>query len=64
MALIGTPECYFTSLAEELRPKRDWLAKALTEIGMAPIIPEGGYFMIVDTAPLSKYSGSLCVCVV
>lgn len=62
MSRIGTPECYFTSLAEELRPKRDWLANALSEIGLVPIVPQGGYFMIADTAPLSKVAAVSMIC--
>ncbi|XP_065182924.1 kynurenine--oxoglutarate transaminase 3-like isoform X2 [Sycon ciliatum] len=52
MSRLGTPECYLTSLAAELKPKRDWLSKELAEIGLTPIIPEGGYFLLVDAEPL------------
>lgn len=52
--LMGQPECYFTSLAEELEGKRDRLASILQEVGMTPIIPEGGYFMLVDVTSLSE----------
>ena len=44
-------DSYFCSLVEkELRPKRDRIYQILTEMGMAPIMPEAGYFMIVDAA--------------
>ncbi|CAC5373336.1 CCBL [Mytilus coruscus] len=46
-------ECYLTSLALELKPKRDALAKSLTEIGMIPTIPDGGYFMMADISNLN-----------
>ena len=52
--LMGQPECYFTSLATELEAKRDRMAAILRESGMTPIIPEGGYFMIVDVTVLSE----------
>ncbi|XP_068174751.1 kynurenine--oxoglutarate transaminase 3-like isoform X2 [Antennarius striatus] len=52
--LMGQPECYFTSLAEELETKRDRLAAVLQEVGMTPIIPEGGYFMLVDVTSLNQ----------
>jgi len=52
---FGTPECYFESLAEELRPKRDKMVKFLSEVGMVPTSPEAGYFMIADFSKLSKY---------
>jgi kynurenine--oxoglutarate transaminase/cysteine-S-conjugate beta-lyase/glutamine--phenylpyruvate transaminase len=49
---INTPECYYNSLSEELRPKRDKMAKFLEEVGMVPTVPEGGYFMIADFSKL------------
>lgn len=52
----NSPECYLTSLAEELRPKRDFMAKFLSDVGMKPTIPDGGYFMIADWSALSKLS--------
>ncbi|KAM4628526.1 kynurenine--oxoglutarate transaminase 3-like isoform 1-T1 [Polymixia lowei] len=52
--LMGRPECYFSSLAEELQGKRDRMAAILQEVGMSPIIPEGGYFMIVDVTTLNE----------
>ncbi|XP_046905442.1 kynurenine--oxoglutarate transaminase 3-like isoform X1 [Hypomesus transpacificus] len=52
--LMGQPECYFSSLAVELEGKRDRMAAILRDTGMSPIIPEGGYFMVVDVTPLNK----------
>ncbi|XP_068174739.1 kynurenine--oxoglutarate transaminase 3-like isoform X2 [Antennarius striatus] len=52
--LMGQPECYFSSLSEELEVKRDRLAAVLQEVGMTPIIPEGGYFMLVDVTSLNQ----------
>lgn len=52
--LMGQPECYFSSLAEELESKRDRLAAILKDVGMTPVIPEGGYFMLVDVSSLSE----------
>ncbi|XP_046985037.1 kynurenine aminotransferase isoform X1 [Schistocerca americana] len=51
---MGSPECYFESLAAELVAKRDYMAKFLSEVGMNPTIPEGGYFMIADWSPLES----------
>ncbi|XP_053704038.1 kynurenine--oxoglutarate transaminase 3-like [Synchiropus splendidus] len=53
-ALMGQPDCYFTSLAEELEGKRDRMAAILKEAGMSPVIPDGGYFMIVDVTALNQ----------
>lgn len=52
--LLGQPECYFSSLSEELQGKRDRMAAILKDAGMTPVIPEGGYFMLVDVTPLSE----------
>lgn len=52
---MGQPDCYFSSLALELEGKRDRMAAMLRQIGMTPVVPEGGYFMIVDVTALSKW---------
>uniref|UniRef100_A0A672ZJU5 Kynurenine--oxoglutarate transaminase 3 n=1 Tax=Sphaeramia orbicularis TaxID=375764 RepID=A0A672ZJU5_9TELE len=48
-------ECYFSSLAEELEVKRVRMASILQEVGMSVVIPEGGYFMLVDVLALSEF---------
>ncbi|XP_077054998.1 kynurenine--oxoglutarate transaminase 3 isoform X1 [Siphateles boraxobius] len=52
--LMGQPNCYFSSLALELEGKRDRMAAMLRQIGMTPVVPEGGYFMIVDVTALNQ----------
>lgn len=54
IARFGRPESYFISLAKELLPKRDYMAKFLTEVGMSPTIPEGGYFMMANWTALEN----------
>lgn len=51
---MGQPDCYFTSLAEELEGKRDRMAAILKQAGMRPVVPEGGYFMVADVTALSE----------
>uniref|UniRef100_A0A8C7HN06 Kynurenine aminotransferase 1 n=1 Tax=Oncorhynchus kisutch TaxID=8019 RepID=A0A8C7HN06_ONCKI len=46
--LFGTPESYFLQLPEMLNQKRKKLATCLESVGLQPILPEGGYFMISD----------------
>ncbi|RXM27885.1 Kynurenine--oxoglutarate transaminase 3 [Acipenser ruthenus] len=53
-SLMDDPECYFYSLPRELQGKRDRMAKFLQAAGMRPVLPEGGYFMIVDVSGLKK----------
>lgn len=48
------PNCYFNLLPTELKKKRDFMANFLVEVGMKPILPEGGYFMMVDWSPLGN----------
>ena len=56
MNLMDKPDqCYFLSLAKELQPKRDMLARLCREVGLSPVVPQGGYFMMVNTAGLSKF---------
>lgn len=54
MERLGQPECYFHSLAQELLPKRDYMAKFLSDVGMIPTIPEGGYFMVANWTTLEN----------
>lgn len=54
---LGHDDCYFNgakgSLAMELYPKRNRMAEILTEAGLTPCVPEGGYFMIADYTQLA-----------
>ncbi|XP_061093167.1 kynurenine--oxoglutarate transaminase 3-like isoform X2 [Conger conger] len=52
-SVMGSPDCYFSSLAVELEEKRDRLATILQSTGMSPVIPEGGYFIITDVTALN-----------
>lgn len=51
---MGKPDCYFSTLAEELEGKRDRMADILKQAGMCPVVPEGGYFMLADVTALSE----------
>nr|XP_046230603.1 kynurenine--oxoglutarate transaminase 1 [Scatophagus argus] len=46
--LFGTPESYFQQLPALLHHKRKKLASCLESVGLRPVMPEGGYFMIAD----------------
>ena len=62
-AKVGQKDCYFTAVADELQPKRDMMAKFLTEAGMKPTIPDGGYFMMADYSNLGNfYTSQLSIC--
>ncbi|XP_022235061.1 kynurenine--oxoglutarate transaminase 3-like isoform X2 [Limulus polyphemus] len=51
---MGTPESYWRDLVDTLEPKRDRMAKFLTTVGMAPTVPEGGYFMMADVSEIAS----------
>ncbi|XP_062437129.1 kynurenine--oxoglutarate transaminase 3 isoform X2 [Rhea pennata] len=50
---MDDPDCYFNSLSRELEGKRDRMAQLFQEAGLKPLIPDGGYFMIVDISTLN-----------
>jgi N-succinyldiaminopimelate aminotransferase len=50
---LGLPDSYFQGLADDLRAKRDILADGLTKAGFTISLPDAGYFIIADAAPLS-----------
>ncbi|XP_014697376.1 kynurenine--oxoglutarate transaminase 3 isoform X1 [Equus asinus] len=47
---MDDPECYFNSLPKELELKRDRMVHLLESIGLKPIVPDGGYFIIADVS--------------
>jgi len=48
-----TSYSYLRSFTEkELRPKREKMKNILEKLGLIPIVPDGGYFMVADA---SKY---------
>lgn len=54
IARLGKADSYWKDLAEMLEKKRDKMAKFLSEVGMSPTLPEGGYFMIADFSALGS----------
>ncbi|XP_077986429.1 kynurenine aminotransferase-like [Glandiceps talaboti] len=47
---LDKPDSYFKELASMLEGKRARMAKMLSEVGLVPFMPEGGYFMMADTS--------------
>ncbi|KAI1904742.1 hypothetical protein AGOR_G00008830 [Albula goreensis] len=50
---FGKPESYFLQLPEKVHLKRQKLAQCLVNVGLQPIMPEGGYFMIADISTMN-----------
>ena len=48
--MLGQDDSYFKQLPRMLQVKRDEVYKALKEVGMNPVLPEGGYFMMANTS--------------
>ena len=48
----GTDESYFKTFPVKLAAKRDRLASILRDVGLKPIIPQGGYFLVADCSSL------------
>jgi len=49
---LGDRECYFRSISEDLAGKRDFVVNMLEEVGMRPVVPQGGYFIMADWSDL------------
>ena len=54
MERIDQPDSYFKRIKQEAIPKRDFLAKQLIEVGLEPIIPDSGYFMLANITKLAN----------
>ena len=54
LARYGQPDSYLVQTVETLRRKRDQMCEVLREVGFTPIVPEGGYFVLADTAAVGK----------
>lgn len=51
---LNTPDSYFPMIAIELAKKRDFMIKFLRSVGMKPVVPQGGYFLIADWSALGN----------
>jgi len=53
MNRLDSPDCYFRSISVDLARKRDFIAGILDNVGLKPVIPEGGYFIMADWSSLA-----------
>lgn len=51
---MDSADCYFKTISEDLQKKRDYIAGVLRDVGMNPVIPEGGYFIMADWSDLAS----------
>ena len=59
---LRLPDAYFTNLALDLERKRDILIPALRACGLAPVKPEGTYFITADIQQRSPGADSVSFC--
>lgn len=55
---LGLPDTFFDHLSDDLRRKRDLLGDGLTAAGFGITVPQGGYFITADAAPLGHTDGA------
>eukprot|EP00116_Pleurobrachia_bachei_P011230 sb/3471492/ len=51
--LRGLPESYFSWFSRTIERNCAKLSAAFSDIGCVPLKPEGGFFLLVDTAPMN-----------
>jgi len=51
---LGLPDTFFDGIAAILRGRRDRLAAGLTAAGFGVTLPQAGYFIVADAAPLGS----------
>ena len=56
---LGLPDAVFTDAAATLRDKRDLLATGLEAAGFTVSLPDAGYFVVADAAPLGYSDGAV-----
>ena len=49
---LGQPDSYLSEMVRRLEGKRDAIVSVLQEIGMEPVVPDGGYLLMADTSTL------------
>ncbi|MFR9676336.1 pyridoxal phosphate-dependent aminotransferase [Streptomyces sp. TR06-5] len=54
---LALPDSYYEELREDLRGKRDLLARGLADAGFSVMRPAGTYFVTADIRPLGEKSG-------
>ncbi|VDN13392.1 unnamed protein product, partial [Dibothriocephalus latus] len=54
LPLMGTPESYFQEITSRVQQKCNVLAAALNRVGMTPVLPQGGYFLMANIEAIRK----------
>ena len=47
-----SPQCHYTLTRLAAQAKRDLMVKILSDAGLRPTVPQGGYFILVDVSQI------------
>jgi aminotransferase len=50
--ITGLPSNYYQELCQKFKQKRDKLCSALSDVGLAPAVPQGAYYILADATSL------------
>jgi aminotransferase len=50
--ITGLPSNYYQELCQKFKQKRDRLCSALSDVGLAPAVPQGAYYILADATSL------------
>jgi aminotransferase len=62
VAAMNLPASYYEQLNESYRQRRDALCAALDEIGLAPMVPDGAYYVMCDTSRFDPDGNDVAFC--
>jgi aspartate/methionine/tyrosine aminotransferase len=62
VAAMNLPAGYYEQLAEGYRERRDVLCEALDKIGLAPMVPDGAYYVMCDTSRFDPDGDDVAFC--
>lgn len=51
---LNTPDSFFYKMATDLKQRRELMVRSVREAGMVPVVPDGGYFMLVNWRPMGE----------
>jgi kynurenine--oxoglutarate transaminase/cysteine-S-conjugate beta-lyase/glutamine--phenylpyruvate transaminase len=51
---LNTPDSFFYKMVTDLKQRRDLMVRSVRDSGMIPVVPDGGYFMMVNWKPLES----------
>src|SRR6266496_2316675 len=62
VAAMNLPASYYEQLNESYRQRRDLFCPALDKIGLAPMVPDGAYYVMCDTSCFDPDGNDVAFC--